>query len=1419
MERKEFKQRLKRLLAWALVMVLMVNSVQGGFVSVHAEGTEGETGTESTETMVSIPVKYYDVFYTDDGMENRVAIRDRETAGEGEAYFTSTGYTTEASAEAEATSILDIVLPTVEKDGYFFSYWGLGISGEYNSETQEVSLGDGWTAGGLASEELPFIAYFQEILRSKITYDYSGGTMDGVENMTSYEIIQPDIETYEYQEPVTTSVPAMEGKIFTDWSMETTDMNWYDSETGLIHGYFEDGAESILYANWRDENTITVEYLISPDYQGMGSINIDEPKVTYYESRTPEPVITETPDVTVIEDGWFFSGWYCPELADMPQTAFELFYPECEVSEDGMTLIGGQNYNYTMYAEFVPAMQMIVSFDAGNGEEPVQNTIFQSSLDQETVTITLPEVPVYEDYAFAGWYCENTDTVYPAGAEVTLDIDQKFAGFYAQWEVEIPITYDTVGGTITSTNHDMSVTIPIDAISAEGVVLPIVEKENAFFLNWELGISSGGIYDAGMQDLRWDIDTPASTLTGLPFTAVWQDALVSAITFEYTGGTMNGSADSYETLVVQPTMDSKSFEKEVIGFEPTKKGFIFTGWELQVTETGSGSYDITDTGAVVTGNYGENYTLVAQWRPENTITITTAFADGFADAGTIDGGTVGNYGESTESDGAGNLIVTLPVVKDVKEAYIFVGWKCYDANGAEVIVDGYVDIADFDGTIISGYREGTTLLIAYPTDEKNSGGNTATYVLEAQFVEAKTIEVTYDLNGGMGLENLTETVYQSSVEETAANLVLPETVPTRDGYEFAGWTYSVDNKVYKAGSNIACAFTEQKVVFTAQWEEKEYVLTVEYILDGGNITSEEYTTEVNLWTNDTEAEVMLPEVEKEGYFFTGWSLKNNNDFTYESGAQYLTWTGTAPAYTLEKLELTANWIAVKKTIVTYDLNGGNVDGSTTSLTQEYTQPSVEEELFSGSVVEEVPARKGYIFTGWSLGVSDGSSYEGGVVSGYYGTDYTMTAQWRSEHVLNFTFGMSEENSDYGEVEGATELTFNESETAGPIKVTLPEVNGLVETHLFVGWKCYDETGEEYKPAENGYDAESGYAAGTEFEFDYVPAPDSEEGNSVLYTWEAQFVEAKTIEVTYDLNGGMGLENLTETVYQSSVEETAANLVLPETVPTRDGYEFAGWLYSGDNSICKPGTTLGCAFTLESVKFTAQWNEKEYEISLTYDIDGGKIVSTDYTQNVTLLAMSNTAEVVELPVVEKDGYFFKYWKLSNNEEAEYQSGTQYLTWSEDEPAYLLKGLTLKAYWQEALKSIITFNLDGGAWSDTQEVPTQTFMQPDSNTAAFSERVIEATPKKSGFVFTGWTMDATDASGYNQETHMISGLYGTNYMLTALWEATIGSGTSTLQSGMQYRLEEGSWTVNGDTTVYAGGNYFYVSEDGDYTFTEK
>lgn len=46
----------------------------------------------------------------------------------------------------------------------------------------------------------------------------------------------------------------------------------------------------------------------------------------------------------------------------------------------------------------------------------------------------------------------------------------------------------------------------------------------------------------------------------------------------------------------------------------------------------------------------------------------------------------------------------------------------------------------------------------------------------------------------------------------------------------------------------------------------------------------------------------------------------------------------------------------------------------------------------------------------------------------------------------------------------------------------------------------------------------------------------------------------------------------------------------------------------------------------------------------------------------------------------------------------------------------------------------------------------------------------------------------------------------------------TGVYSLKAGTAYRLGDGNWTLEGDSTVYRGGSTFYVREDGSYHFTQ-
>ena len=194
--------------------------------------------------------------------------------------------------------------------------------------------------------------------------------------------------------------------------------------------------------------------------------------------------------------------------------------------------------------------------------------------------------------------------------------------------------------------------------------------------------------------------------------------------------------------------------------------------------------------------------------------------------------------------------------------------------------------------------------------------------------KANTYKVTYDLDGGSWTEETNEFPY-----EYKAKVDVVETVPTKEGYTFDGWTttdVTVENKSF--------TMPAKDVTLTAQWKANIYKVT--YDLAGGSWTEKtnEFKYEYNATVNVKET---VPT--KEGYTFDGWTT---TDVTVENKSF------TMPA---KDVTLTAQWKAnIYK--VTYDLAGGSWTEKTNEFKYEYNA-TVE-------VIKTVPTREGYKFSGW-----------------------------------------------------------------------------------------------------------------------------------------------------------------------------------------------------------------------------------------------------------------------------------------------------------------------------------------------------------------------------------------------------------------------------------------------------------------------
>ena len=196
-----------------------------------------------------------------------------------------------------------------------------------------------------------------------------------------------------------------------------------------------------------------------------------------------------------------------------------------------------------------------------------------------------------------------------------------------------------------------------------------------------------------------------------------------------------------------------------------------------------------------------------------------------------------------------------------------------------------------------------------------------TYTANWQVIEYTIITLLEGGNAG------SSQVYFYTVEQT---VTLP--TPTRNGYEFVGWT-GEDITTPQTSVKIPKGSTGNKA-YTANWQVIEYTITLD--TNGGPVVSPiKYTVE-DLFT--------LPYILRPGYEFAGWTLDGSGMLPFTPLIIYPGTTGD--------LHYKAEWRLAEYTI-TMDLDGGSGQEKVV-----YTMTDEDFEL-------PTPTRNGYEFVGWT----------------------------------------------------------------------------------------------------------------------------------------------------------------------------------------------------------------------------------------------------------------------------------------------------------------------------------------------------------------------------------------------------------------------------------------------------------------------
>lgn len=516
-----------------------------------------------------------------------------------------------------------------------------------------------------------------------------------------------------------------------------------------------------------------------------------------------------------------------------------------------------------------------------------------------------------------------------------------------------PLTLTLTADKLYTVTLDASGGDPIRPIQytveSEAFLLPTPVRTGYIFLGWT---------GEGITEPQKTMEIPQGSTGDRTYTANWQ-VIEYTVTLDVSGGDpLDPITYTVETPVILPT--------------PTSTGYTFLGW------TGEGETTPQPTVVLPKGTTGDK-AYTANWK---VITYTIALgANGGEDLAAI------SY--TIESDP-----IKLPTPE--RKGYEFKGWVGDDIDGAQtevIIPTGSTG----DRTYIALWR-----VIAYFIELRQSSGNwmqNIPYTVEEEvklpiptregyefigwvgedIIDAQinvtiprgstgfrlyaahwaleNYTITLDTSGGNALDNIRYTVKSDPI-------ILP--TPTRNGYEFVGWT----------GEGITTPQTEVIIptgstgnrTYTANWKVIEYTITLD-TNGGAVIASIRYTVEDS---------VTLPiPPDRPGYEFSGWTL--------DGSGQFPSTPMIIPKGSTGDRIYKAEWRVATYTI-TYVSHGKAYN---------WVQYTINNQVYFGTP-EEDPSYylPGYTFVGWQIDGVSGTPLSYMLPKGSYG-NRTATMLWEA----------------------------------------------------------------------------------------------------------------------------------------------------------------------------------------------------------------------------------------------------------------------------------------------------------------------------------------------------------------------------------------------------------------------------------------
>ena len=700
---------------------------------------------------------------------------------------------------------------------------------------------------------------------------------------------------------------------------------------------------------------------------------------------------------------------------------------------------------------------------------------------------------------------------------------------------------------------------------------------------------------------------------------------------------------------------------------------------------------------------------------------------------------------------------------------------------------------------------------------------TKAITLYAQW-SAAGYSITYTLNGG--------TVSGNPTSYTADTATFTLKNPTKNGYDFAGWTGS-NGTTPQTSVSIAKGSTGNKS-YTANWTPKTY--TISYTLNSGTVSGNptSYTIETATFT--------LKNPTRTNYTFTGWTGSN--------GTNPETTVTIAKGSTGNK-SYTANW---SQNVISYTISY-NYDGGVKGT---YAPTSANVDAY---VQISNPIRSGYTFKGWSISGMNPSSTK----KCYYGSSTTDSSNQSTTSTslssitatqfknLRTSAGTVTFKATWEAIPTTVTYTISyqyNSGQAGTYAPTSGTVGSYVRVsnptrsgHTFAGWTITGMNPSTTKPCYYGNSS-------TDSSNTKITSGTSLNGITAQYfkdlrnttgivtftaTWIKNEVEDNEYSITYSLGGGTA----GSPAPTSGTKGTYINIANP----TRANYEFNGWNITGLNSgthyhgNSKPtwgdyGATSVSGTSISGVKstwfklqatrtvtFTATWTPVSTATTYTisYSYDGG--VKGTYAPT-----SGTVGEYVRISNPTKSNATFKGWTISGINPSYTNPCYHGSTQTDSSNTRVTSGTTLSGITSTYFKNLrsssgtVTFT---ATWEAVPVEDTEynisyslgtgaTAGSPAPTSGTKGTYINIGNPSRTNYTFTGWNITGLDSgTHYHGNSKPFSGNYGATSVtgtsisgVKSTWFSLQATGTVTFTATW-----ESSGSSGEDTTVSYSITYNY------------